>query len=246
MPVAQPTRSGPSEADLERGLRRAWDHLAAEDDVEGIQSWAKAVAAAGSRRFGEQLGSLMEHPAEPVRAAAGAALRALGVDVPAEAPGPVSNPIEPSAIPPAAPLRAVLETDRGDIEIELATEEAPTTVARFLQLAGDGFYDGLPFHRVVPAFVIQGGDPRGDGYGGPGWTQRCEDNRLPYRRGTVGMALAGRDTGGSQFFIAHSAQPHLEGRYTAFGRVLRGLGVVDAIQPGDRIRRVTITRDDAE
>ena len=246
MPVAEPARTGPSQADLDRALRRAWDHLSAEDDVEGIQSWAKAVAALGSGRFGEQLASLVRHPAQPVRAAAMASLRDLGMEVPAEAPGPVSNPIAPSDIPSGAPLRAVLETERGEIEIELATADAPTTVARFTELARAGFYDGLTFHRVVPAFVIQGGDPRGDGYGGPGWTQRCEDNRLPYRRGTVGMALAGRDTGGSQFFIAHSAQPHLEGRYTAFGRVLRGMNVVDAIQPGDTIRRVVISQDDAE
>ena len=246
LPAAQPTSSGPSEAELNRALRRAWNHLSAEDDVEGLQSWAKAVAATGTARFHQQLGSLMEHSTEPVRAAAASALRDLRAEVPAERPSAVSNAIEPNEVPAAAPLRAVLETDRGAIEIELATADAPTTVARFTKLARDGFYDDLTFHRVVPAFVIQGGDPRGDGYGGPGWTQRCEDNRLPYRRGTVGMALAGRDTGGSQFFIAHSAQPHLEGRYTVFGRVLRGMSVVDAIQAGDRIRSITVTQDDSE
>ena len=92
----------------------------------------------------------------------------------------------------------------------------------------------------MPAFVVQGGDPRGDGYGGPGFWQRCEDNRLPYTRGTVGMALAGRDTGGSQFFITHGAQPHLEGRYTAFGQVVAGLDVLDQLQPGDRLGSVSL------
>jgi len=104
-----------------------------------------------------------------------------------------------------------------------------------LRLVRGGFYRGLTFHRVVPNFVVQGGDPRGDGWGGPGYTLRSEFSTVRYGRGTVGMASAGKDTEGSQFFITHSPQPHLDGRYTVVGRVLRGMDVVDALRVGDRI-----------
>lgn len=115
------------------------------------------------------------------------------------------------------------------------------TCLNFLQLAGQGFYDGLVFHRVVPDFVVQGGDPRGDGVGGPGYSIRDEMNLLRYRRGVLGMALSGPDTGGSQFFITLSPQPHLDGGYTAFGEVVAGDGVLDRIVQGDRIVRVVET-----
>jgi cyclophilin family peptidyl-prolyl cis-trans isomerase len=140
----------------------------------------------------------------------------------------------------AKKLRATIRTDRGDIVVELFGADAPLTVASFVHLARSGFYRGLPFHRVVPDFVIQGGDPRGDGYGGADYDLRCEYNARPYVRGAVGMAHAGKDTGSSQFFITHSPQPHLDGRHTLFGQVVQGLDVVDAIQPGDAIREVTI------
>jgi cyclophilin family peptidyl-prolyl cis-trans isomerase len=107
-------------------------------------------------------------------------------------------------------------------------------------LARRGFFDGLPIHRVVPDFVIQGGDPRGDGEGGPGFTIRDEINQRPYLRGTVGMALDWADTGGSQFFITHSPQPHLDAKYTVFGRVIAGMEIVDQIQQGDVIRRIRV------
>ena len=141
--------------------------------------------------------------------------------------------------PPYSP-HAFVETDRGTIEIELAILEAPRTVANFVDLARKGFFDGLAVHRVVTDFVVQGGDPRGDGEGGPGYTIRDELNEIPYARGTVGMALDGKDSGGSQFFITHSPQPHLDARYTAFGRVVSGIDVVDRIQPRDVIRHVRI------
>jgi len=130
---------------------------------------------------------------------------------------------------------AAMRTTEGVIVFELFDEDAPKTVSNFKQLAGQGFYDGLIFHRVVADFVIQGGDPRGDGFGGPGYDIRDEINRLRYRRGVVGMALAGPDTGGSQFFITLSEQPHLDGGYTAFGEVVSGDEVLDLIVPGDRI-----------
>lgn len=141
---------------------------------------------------------------------------------------------------PAVSTQAFIETDRGTIQIELAVLDAPVTVDNFVTLARRGFFDGIPIHRVVPDFVIQGGDPRGDGEGGPGFTIRDEINQRPYLRGTVGMALDWADTGGSQFFITHSPQPHLDGRYTVFGRVLAGMDVVDRIEQWDVIRRVRV------
>jgi cyclophilin family peptidyl-prolyl cis-trans isomerase len=135
---------------------------------------------------------------------------------------------------------AILHTQRGPVHLRLLGDEAPGTVRNFVTLARKGYYDGLTFHRVVPDFVTQGGCPRGDGWGGPGYSIRCEINPVPYRRGTVGMALAGKDTGGSQFFICHSPQPHLDGRYTVFGEVVDGMEIVDLLQEGDRILRVEI------
>jgi cyclophilin family peptidyl-prolyl cis-trans isomerase/HEAT repeat protein len=133
-------------------------------------------------------------------------------------------------------VRWVLATDRGRIEIALDPATAPWAVAAIVRLTERGFYDGLVFHRVVPGFVIQGGDPDGTGWGGPGFVLPGEASARRFERGTVGIADAGPDTGGSQFFITHARTPHLEGRYTAIGEVVRGMAVVDRIQVGDRIR----------
>ena len=131
----------------------------------------------------------------------------------------------PRLTSPPVSTAAYLDTDRGTIEIELAVLDAPLTVENFVTLARKGYFNGLSVHRVVPDFVIQGGDPRGDGEGGPGYTIRDELSERPYLRGTVGMALdLWRDTGGSQFFITHSPQPHLDAKYTVFGRVIAGHG----------------------
>jgi peptidyl-prolyl cis-trans isomerase B (cyclophilin B) len=134
----------------------------------------------------------------------------------------------------------IMETDRGTIILDLFPDEAPGTVANFTKLADSGFYDGLTFHRVIPNFVIQGGCPRGDGTGGPGYTIPCETDGNPHRheRGSLSMAHAGKDTGGSQFFICHSPQPHLDGVHTVFGRVREGMEVVDRIRQGDHMTRV--------
>ena len=133
-------------------------------------------------------------------------------------------------------VRVDLETTRGLIALEFYPRVAPFTVLNLLKLEKQrGFYRGILFHRVVPNFVIQAGDPRGTGWGGPGWTIRSEFSALPFERGRIGMASAGKDTEGSQFFITHSWQPHLEGRYTLFGRVVAGQDVVDQIQVDDRI-----------
>ncbi len=136
---------------------------------------------------------------------------------------------------------AHIKTSRGDIDVELFCSQAPLTVINFIKLASTGFYDNLSFHRVVPDFVIQGGDPNGDGSGGPGYTVPSED-RLPFNRGTIGIATAGFDTGGSQFFICHSRQPRLRANYTAFGRVISGMQVVDAISVGDKIQSIRFSK----
>jgi cyclophilin family peptidyl-prolyl cis-trans isomerase/HEAT repeat protein len=138
-------------------------------------------------------------------------------------------------------VRAIVNTDKGAFIIELLAEEAPLNVDNFVQLAQKGYFDNVTFHRVVPNFVVQGGDPRGDGNGGPGYQIRCEINEVPYERGAVGMALSGKDTGGSQWFVTHSPQPHLDGGYTVFGRVTSGMEVVDRIVRGDRILSISVT-----
>jgi cyclophilin family peptidyl-prolyl cis-trans isomerase len=138
-------------------------------------------------------------------------------------------------------VRAVLTTQKGTFTIDLLPDDAPLTVDNFIKLARAGYFNGLEVHRVVPNFVMQDGDPRGDGNGGPGWSIRCEMNMVPYERGAVGMALSGKDTGGSQWFVTHSPQPHLDGGYTVFGRVNEtGMKVVDKIVRGDKIVSVRI------
>ena len=181
-----------------------------------------------------------------VRVRAAELLRAAGVEANDGAfrPAPAGRAIPDSewfaVVTPRFSPHAYIETDRGVIEIELAIIDAPLTVANFAALARSGFFDGVAIHRVVPDFVAQGGDPRGDGAGGPGYTIRDEINMRPYLRGTVGMALDGPDTGGSQFFITHSPQPHLDGHYTVFGHVVAGMDVVDRLAPGDVIQQVRI------
>jgi len=139
---------------------------------------------------------------------------------------------------------ATISTPRGDIVIELLYHAAPKTVDNFISLAGSHFYDNLIFHRVVPNFVIQDGCPRSDGWGGPGYAIRCEYNRLSYTTGMVGMALSGKDTGGSQYFITLSPQPHLDAHYTIFGRVIAGMDIAQQIVRGDSIKSITISTGD--
>lgn len=145
-------------------------------------------------------------------------------------------------IDPKKAYRVKIETNRGEIELDFYPQYAPKTVNNFVFLAREGFYDGVTFHRVIPDFVIQGGDPTGTGRGGPGY--RFEDevagNPLKHERGVMSMANAGPGTNGSQFFITHSPQPHLNGKHTVFGKVVQGLDVVDAIQQGDQMVRVSI------
>jgi cyclophilin family peptidyl-prolyl cis-trans isomerase/HEAT repeat protein len=192
-------------------------------------------------------------PSRVVRTRAIAALRAAGgasASVPEPGPEDVRRPLadyrlamEPYDSVPGLELyspRAIVHTRRGRIEILLDVVETPLTTLSFMDLARRGFYDGLTFHRVEPSFVVQGGCPRGDGNGGPGYAIRCEIGQRPYGRGAVGMAMSGKDTGGSQFFITQSAQPHLDGGYALFGRVTGGMDVVDQIRPGDVIEHIEI------
>lgn len=142
-------------------------------------------------------------------------------------------------------MKAVISTAKGDITLTLFPNEAPKTVANFAKLAKEGFYDGLTFHRVIPNFVIQGGCPNGTGTGGPGYTIPCEVEGNPHKHGTGALSMAhrGPNTGGSQFFITHSPQPHLDGVHTVFGQVESGMDVVNAIQQGDQMLKVTILED---
>ena len=140
---------------------------------------------------------------------------------------------------------ATLETSRGTIVCDLFAVDAPLTVNNFVVLARDGFYDGTVFHRVISNFMIQGGDPTGTGTGGPGYRFRDETSGNPHKHGTgtLSMANAGPNTNGSQFFITHAPQPHLDGKHTVFGQVVRGQEVVDAVRKGDVLKSVTIAED---
>ncbi len=149
--------------------------------------------------------------------------------------------LNPDSIMAAASKAIVqIKTVRGVIKVELLTEDAPLTVFNFLHLVKRGFYNGLFFHRVVADFVVQGGDPQGDGWGGSGYFIPSEDNELHFKRGSVGIATSGFDTGGCQFFICQSEQSHLDGNYTLFGEVITGMDVVDKILPDDKIIEITI------
>lgn len=186
----------------------------------------------------ETLDRLASHPDAGVRAAATELREVLHLP---DAPVPHSL-INVSLEELRQVQGARIQTSRGEVRIELLVDEAPLTVANFTWLADQGFYNRLQIHRVVPDFVVQDGDPRGDGYGGPGWSIPDEINPVPYDTGVVGMALAGPDTGGSQWFVTLSPQPHLDGGYTVFGRVTAGMPVLESLQPGDFIEHIRIER----
>jgi cyclophilin family peptidyl-prolyl cis-trans isomerase/HEAT repeat protein len=240
---------GTGEASPWAAVIQSYRRIADRDDIESrvlilnlLRPWV------GEVEVQRLLRDALSDRSRNVRIGAAGILRWGGaVDLP-ENPGPAESTLSRLTCNMLATARldrtvAVVETDRGNIEIELFREDAPVTTSAFIQLAQGGFYNGLTFMRVVPFFVIQGGDPRNDQEGGPGYTLRCEINMQPFDRGSVGMALAGKDTGGSQFFITLSPQPHLDGGYTCFGRVISGMQVVDHVVPGDVIRRVRIEND---
>ncbi len=227
-----------------------------------VRKMATAAAALGDSTFLE-LGSVdtlraaLEGTAGPPDAEVARAIRGVLSTLTREALPPAGADRTPPAGPEPDPgeldwaylaelgtaPRLVLETEKGRVVVRLATEEAPQTVQTIARLAEGGRYDGVPFHRVVPNFVAQGGDfASGDGYGGPGFTIRSEFTLIRYLRGVIGMASAGKDTEGSQFFITHSMQPHLDGAYTAFGWVVDGMDAVDRLLVGDRILKATVER----
>jgi peptidylprolyl isomerase/peptidyl-prolyl cis-trans isomerase B (cyclophilin B) len=163
---------------------------------------------------------------------------------PTATPTPTVSTTTPTTATASFPL-VTMETDKGTIEFILYPDTAPNTVANFISLAKKGFYDGLTFHRVVADFMIQGGDPNGDGSGGPGYRIKAEFNGRQHLEGTVAMARADDpDSAGSQFYICLTPQPSLDGKYTVFGQVTNGLSVVHAIQQGDKILKVTLIRAD--
>ena len=138
--------------------------------------------------------------------------------------------------------RAIIETDKGTINIQFFDADAPNTVKNFVDLAEKGFYDGLIFHRVIPNFMIQGGCPQGSGTGGPGYKIKCEINSNLHKAGTLSMAHAGKNTGGSQFFICHSPQSHLDGVHTVFGQS-EDMAVINSIKGNDKMLSVKIVHD---
>jgi peptidyl-prolyl cis-trans isomerase B (cyclophilin B) len=146
-------------------------------------------------------------------------------------------------VDPAKTYQATIKTAKGDIQIDLFAAEAPKTVNNFVFLAQDGFYNGLTFHRVIDGFVSQGGCPQGDGRGGPGYKFEDETRGNPHKHeaGSLSMANAGPNTNGSQFFICHAPQPHLDGRHTVFGKVTNGLNVATSLKNGNVIKEVIIT-----
>lgn len=226
-----------------RAFARAFEASIGDDDLEARLTVVDAVA----KDRGEESLALLRRIAgsDPSRVVRQRALSALGEGVapPEEAALRLADArrltevYEPNAGALFSP-RVLVTTRHGVIEIALDVVEAPLTSMSFVRLAQAGFFNGLTFHRVIPGFVAQGGDPRGDGYGGPGFALRCEYSGRPFGRGAVGIATAGKDSGGSQFFITLEPQPHLDGQYTQFGQVLSGMDVVEKIRPGDVILRI--------
>ncbi|MBI4347094.1 MAG: HEAT repeat domain-containing protein [Elusimicrobia bacterium] len=215
-----------------RSKGREWVEVR-ESAVDAAEHLA-GLPGAGDKA-GELLREMLKDPAPSVRLKAAKALKAE----PPRAASQGSPGRFLEAEPPASAL-VTLETEKGLILIQLATDLAPVHSASFLDLVRRGFYDGKTIHRVVSNFVVQGGDPRGSGWGDPGYALRDEIGPLKFARGTVGMAKAGRDTGGCQFFVTLVPTPHLDGRYTAFGRVVGGMDVVDRLIPGDVILRANV------
>jgi cyclophilin family peptidyl-prolyl cis-trans isomerase len=231
-------------------LHAAADALAAAKDPEVATSLVHALCLAPERAsaYVPALRTAHAHPSAVVRAAAEECLtKILGAD-----PGPgVASAAAPAT--PADPTRLLgkrvtwtVRTTQGTFVVALDPDLAPWNVGTITALAEKGFYNKTLWHRVVPDFVVQGGDPTGTGWGGPGYTVPAEASQRRYRRGTVGIADAGKDTGGSQWFVMHSAAPHLEQRYTIVGEVKQGMEVVDRLEVGDRIDGVDVKIEPAE
>lgn len=204
-----------------------------------------ALASFGGDEALAVLRRALSDPSWPVRLHAAALLKAAGVaDAEPRRPAPTREPVavfeSDAVLHPRFSPHAFIDTTEGVIELELNVVEAPLTTRSFIELARAGFFNGLRVHRLIPHFVLQTGDPRGDGAGGPGYTIADELSPLPFVRGTVGMALSRRDDGGSQFFVTLSPQPHLDGQYSVFARVVAGWDVLDRVSQGDVVERIRI------
>lgn len=230
-------------------LVRTLDGLATPDDLEGMTAILRALGSAPTTdAVLDALRTRLKHPHPVIRGAAATALEDHTGERPAVDGGTVDvPPIDWDAARALGPRpHLVLDTEQGRVVIEMDVLQAPQTSTTLARLAREGRYDGVPFHRVVSNFVIQGGDvARGDGWGGPGFTIRSEFTRVPFDRGAAGIASAGKDTEGSQYFITHSMQPHLDGRYTAFGRIVEGMDVVDRILANHRVETASVTPTEA-
>jgi cyclophilin family peptidyl-prolyl cis-trans isomerase/HEAT repeat protein len=236
--------------DLAAAYRRAEADVLDDARLAAVNALADIADAVGAARPQVEQALLAAFPRSPDYLVRRLAVRRFGAATLRSTWGP-PGPVETGrtaeeyrelalryVIGSALPGNVTIEMERGSVVLELYAFDAPLTVDNFIRLTDRRFYDNGRWHRVVPNFVVQDGDPRGDGSGGPGTTIRDEINRHRYDRGAVGMALSGPDTGGSQFFITHSSQPHLDGGYTVFGHVVAGWDVLDQIVQGDRIRRI--------
>jgi cyclophilin family peptidyl-prolyl cis-trans isomerase/HEAT repeat protein len=227
-------------------LTRALDASRADPTYVARTAVLAALTALDAAAARPLVQAALADPEWAVRVRAATLLREIdpastaGPQRPAPAPANPALDAPAALLPPAYTPQAYVQTSKGEIRFDLAIVDAPRTVANFIALAEKGFFNGLAWHRIVPDFVVQSGDPRGDGEGGPGYTVRDELSMRPFLRGTVGIALDWRDTGGSQFFITHSPQPHLDARYPVLGQVAVGMDVVDRLEPGDRIVSVRV------
>lgn len=230
-------REGPGAADVHLA---AVESLGALADRRAVPSLRGVLSRSGDTRLRLAARDALETLLQPSEAAHLPSEAEIRFDV-----RPVErDPAQPALVVHSQARQLVLHTPRGRIVIDLFRDEAPQMVESFARLAEDGFFDGLIFHRVVPDFVIQGGDPRGTGWGDAGYTLRSEWNPLHFERGRVGIAHSGKDTGSCQLFITQSPQPHLDARYTIFGEVVSGMSAVDAVQSGDQFRAEVLWLED--
>ncbi len=226
-------------------LRQAYTRALSDTAYSARTAALDALVVYGAADATETLRQALQDKDWAVRVHADALLAKLEPNGPPRTIAPVPTPPiakydDPQLIAPTTSPHVFIETAYGTIEFELAVLDAPQTCRNFIELASKGYFNGLEVHRVVANFVVQDGDPRGDGGGGPGYTIRDELSERPYGRGTIGMAREWNDTNGSQFFITHAPSPHLDGLYTVFGHVVNGIEVVDRIKPGDVIQRVRV------
>lgn len=227
--------------DLGARLSRSLETAVAQNDAGIAVGILDAIGALGkdATPLLPKLESLANDPRAAIRRRAAAARAAITGTAVRFGSGSEAL-LDPKPLPIAKKVRLVFRTVRGPIVAELDGESAPETAGTLAQLASTGYYNDRVFHRIVSDFVAQGGCPRGDGWGGPGYTIADEISPAPFTRGAVGIATSGRDTGGSQFFFMHAYHPHLDGAYASVGRVVSGMEVVDALQPDDRILEVRV------